>query len=310
MDCLLIMNSNANKGKTTKLQDEIINSFKIIGYNYKVVKTKSADDARVIAYESVGHFDLVAACGGDGTINEVVDGLLKRSQELNLTIEKKPILAIFPIGRGNDFAWSLNIKSYDIKSVITNIKNNKQRVTDVGWCKGGRFQDGSFFVNGLGIGFEPSVNYRASKYKKVSGTMSYLVAFVNTMAHYPKPMNLIITSDDGTVENINSQQLSIGNGRRMGGAFLMCPKAILDDGLLDFVYAYKPISRRNILLVGLKFFKGNQLKDKHFKMKLIKSLIVESDKDNMVIHIDGEMVGTTINKIEILIKEKALTIIC
>jgi YegS/Rv2252/BmrU family lipid kinase len=310
MECLLIINSNANKGKTAKLQEEIIKAFDKIGYNYKVIRTKGADDARTIAYESVGYFDLIAACGGDGTINEVVDGLLKRSQELNLSIEKKPVLAIFPIGRGNDFAWSLNIKSYDIKSVINNIKNNKQRVIDVGWAKGGRFPNGSFFVNGLGIGFEPTVNFRASKYKRVSGTMSYLLAFANTLAHYPKAMNLRICINGGLAEEINSQQLSVGNGKRMGGAFLMCPKAKVDDGALDFVFAYKPISRYNIFFVALKFFKGKQLNDTHFRMELIKSLIVESDKDNMVVHIDGEMVGTSINKIEILLKEKALAIIC
>lgn len=310
MECLIIMNSNANKGKTIKLQEKIISSFKELGYDYKIVKTEGSDHARKIAYDCVTKYKLVAACGGDGTINEVVDGILTRSQELNLSLEEKPTLAIFPIGRGNDFAWSLNIKSYDIKSVISHIKNNKQRVIDVGWCKGGRFPNGSFFVNGLGIGFEPRVNYRASNYKKVSGTMSYLLAFANTLIHYPKSMNLVLSIDDGLSEHINSQQLSVGNGRRMGGAFLMCPLAKVDDGFLDFVYAYRPISRNKIFFVALKFFKGNQIKDKSFKMKLIKSVTIESDKANMVVHIDGEMIGTSLDKIEILVKEKALSIIC
>jgi YegS/Rv2252/BmrU family lipid kinase len=310
MKCLLIINQNANKGKSLQIHEDIQKAFENTEHSFEIKRTKGPDDARIYAYDAVGEFDVIAACGGDGTVNETVDGLLQRSTELNLAIEDRPRLAIFPIGRGNDFAWMMDINSDNIENIVNNITQNKFRVIDAGWCKGGRFTEGAYFINGLGIGFEPLVNYNASKYKKVSGSLSYILALFHTLAHYPKAMKLEITYEDGTKEEVNSQQLSIGNGRRMGSSFLMSPKAIVDDGVLDFVYAFRPISRHGILYVATKFFKGTQIKDKHFKMKRVKSLFIESKEKNMVAHIDGEMVGIDLQQIEIKVVQSAIAIIC
>jgi YegS/Rv2252/BmrU family lipid kinase len=310
MKCLLIINQNANKGKSIQIHDDICLAFENTENTFEVKKTTAPDDARKFAYDAVGEFDVIAACGGDGTVNETVDGMLKRSTELDLSIEQRPKLAIFPIGRGNDFAWMMNIKSDNIETIVDNITQNKSRVIDAGWCRGGRFTNGAYFINGLGIGFEPLVNYNASKYKNVSGSLSYILALIHTLAHYPKAMKLKITYADEITEDVLSQQLSIGNGRRMGSSFLMSPKAIVDDGVLDFVYAYRPISRQVILFVALKFFKGKQLNDSHFKMKRIKSLKIESAKADMVAHIDGEMIGISLKEIEIKILQNAIAIIC
>ncbi|MGH4038354.1 MAG: diacylglycerol/lipid kinase family protein [Sphaerochaeta sp.] len=310
MNCLLIMNQNANKGKSVQIHQEIEKAFQNTKHDYVMRQTADANDARKFAYEAVGKYDVIVACGGDGTVNETVDGMLKRCEELELDIQDRPKLAIFPIGRGNDFAWMMDIDGDDIEHIVSNITNNKHKVIDAGWCRGGRFPDGAFFINGLGIGFEPTVNYNAGKYKNVSGSMSYIMALFHTLVHYPLAMNITIKNEDGTSEKVSSQQLSIGNGRRMGSSFLMSPKAIVDDGLLDFVYAYRPISRRVILLVALKFFKGKQIEDSHFKMRRIKSLMIESELNNMVAHIDGEMIGTTLNHLEIKVRERAIAIIC
>jgi YegS/Rv2252/BmrU family lipid kinase len=310
MKCLLIINQNANKGKSIQIHNDIYSAFENTEHSFEIKRTIGPDDARRFAYNAVGKFDIIAACGGDGTVNETVDGMLQRSTELNLTIDKRPKLAIFPIGRGNDFAWMMNIKSDNIEIIVNNITQNKSRVIDAGWCRGGRFPNGAYFINGLGIGFEPLVNYNASKYKNVSGALSYILALIHILSHYPKAMNLKVSFADGTNEAIHSQQVSIGNGRRMGSSFLMSPKAIVDDGVLDFVYAYRPISRYKIIFVALKFFKGKQLKDSHFKMKRIKSLIIESDQNDMVAHIDGEMIGINLKKIEIEVKKNAIAIIC
>lgn len=310
MKCLLIMNQSANKGKSTQIHDKIRAEFENTDNTFELKRTKGPDDARIYAYDAVGVFDVIAACGGDGTVNEIVDGMLQRSAELDLAIEDKPRLAIFPIGRGNDFAWMMGITNYDIETIVSNISQNKYRVIDAGWCKGGRFPEGAYFINGLGIGFEPLVNYRAGLYKRISGSLSYILGLFSTLLHYPKAMHLKITYSDGVEEEVHSQQLSIGNGRRMGSSFLMSPEAIVDDGLLDFVYSYIPISRQAILFVATKFFKGKQLEDKHFKMKRVKSLTIESLKKDMVVHIDGEMVGVDLDNIIIKVKQNAIAIIC
>lgn len=310
MNCLLIINQNANKGKSTLLHDDICLAFEKSEHSFEIKRTAGPDDARKFAYDAVGSFDIIVACGGDGTVNEIVDGMLKRATELNLSIDMRPKLAIFPVGRGNDFAWMMNIKSNNIEAILDNITNDKYRVIDAGWCRGGRFSEGAYFINGLGIGFEPLVNYNASRYKNISGSLSYILALIHTLLNYPKAMNLKVSFEDETNETVQSQQLSIGNGRRMGSSFLMSPKAIVDDGVLDFVYAYRPLSKKIILFVALKFFKGNQLNDSHFKMRRITSLNIESEKKDMVVHIDGEMVGIDLQNIEIEVRKEAIAIIC
>lgn len=310
MKCLLIMNQNANKGKSIKIHDDICLAFENTDNSFEIKRTTAPDDARRFAYDAVGEFDVIVACGGDGTVNETVDGMLQRATELKLSINQRPKLAIFPIGRGNDFAWMMNINSDNIETIVDNITQNKFRVIDAGWCRGGRFPDGAYFINGLGIGIEPLVNYSAGNYKNVSGSLGYVLALIHTLVYYPKAMNLKVTFADGTTEDVQSQQLSIGNGRRMGSSFLMSPKAIVDDGVLDFVYAYRPISKKVILFVALKFFKGKQLNDSHFKMRRLKSLKIESAKADMVAHIDGEMIGTSLKELEIKVMENAIAVIC
>lgn len=219
------------------------------------------------------------------------------------------MFSILPTGRGNDFAWFLEINGKDINSIVKKIINNEYKPIDVGYCIGGRFLEGTHFINGLGIGFEPSVNFIASSFKKVSGTLSYVLALFQMLRHYPIAMDLEIETMSKTFK-IKSQQLSIGNGRRMGSAFLMTPKAIIDDGFLDFVYASKPIEKNKILKTAIKFLSGKQLDDPHFSFSREKWIKITSTKNNMPIHIDGEMVGKEVKTIEIYIKEKALKVIC
>lgn len=305
---LVILNPNANKGKSSKLDKIILKAFKSENIVVDIIKSEARNDCRKIAYEAVGKYDFITAAGGDGTVNESIDGILKRSEELGLPIEKRPIFSILPIGRGNDFAWMLKINKLSINDIVKKIKNNNYKQIDVGFCVGGRFLEGAHFINGLGIGFEPSVNFIASSYKRVSGTLSYILALLNLLRHYPLPLDLRVEKESGIID-IKSQQLSIGNGRRMGGAFLMTPKAILNDGYLDFVYAAKPIAKNKIIKTAIKFLSGKQLYDEHFSYSKEKWINIFSKNHDMPIHIDGEMVGKKVDKIEITIKEGAINVI-
>lgn len=306
--CLVILNPNANKGKALKLENRIKKAFTKEGLDIDLVKSKGIEDCRSHAYKAVGKYSLICAVGGDGTVNEVADGILKKVDEINIKIQDIPHFAILPIGRGNDFAWMLNIRNKSIEEMVKKIKEDRVKLIDVGYCLGGVYPNGCHFINGLGIGFEPSVNFIASNFKNVSGTLSYILALLKMLKNYPKPMDLIIEKDSG-ITKIKSQQVSIGNGRRMGGAFLMTPKAILDDGFLDLVYAYKPIAKNKILKTAIKFLSGNQLKDSHFIYSREKWVTIIAQNCGMPIHIDGEMVGKNVEKIEIYIKNKVLNVI-
>ncbi|MGD1820358.1 MAG: diacylglycerol/lipid kinase family protein [Pleomorphochaeta sp.] len=305
---LVILNPNANKGKASKLEKNIFEAFNKENLDVDLVKSKGIEDCRNLAYQAVEKYSFICAVGGDGTVNEVADGLLKRAEELSLPVEKRPLFSIIPIGRGNDFAWMLKINKKDISEIVKKIKERKGKLIDVGFCIGGIYPKGSHFVNGLGIGFEPSVNFIASSFKKVSGTLSYVLALIKMLRHYPTPMNLTIEKESGTFD-IESQQLSLGNGKRMGGAFLMTPKAIIDDGFLDFVYANKPIEKKIILKTAVKFLSGKQIDDSHFSFSREKWVNIIAKNKDMPIHIDGEMVGKNVEKIQVYIKSKVLNVI-
>lgn len=305
---LVILNPNANKGKATKLEKRLNRAFINEGFDIDLVKSKGVEDCRRVAYDAVGKYSFICAVGGDGTVNEVVDGILKKVDEINIKLQDIPLFAIIPIGRGNDFAWMLGFRKNTIEQMVKKIKEGNTKLIDVGYCIGGRYPSGCHFVNGLGIGFEPSVNFIASNLKRVSGTLSYIIALLIMLKNYPKPMDLIIEKESGII-NLKSQQLSIGNGRRMGGAFLMTPKAILDDDFLDFVYAHKPIAKNKILRTAIKFLSGKQLKDEKFTFSREKWIVIKEQKCGMPIHIDGEIVGKNVEKIEIYIKNKVLNVI-
>lgn len=306
---LVILNPNANKGKSRKLKSFIEKEFVKANIDVDIIISNSIDDCREIAYNAVGKYDFITAAGGDGTANEVADGLIRGSEKLNLEVKDRPLFSIFPIGRGNDFAWALSIRKMSIPDLITKIKNKEYRTIDVGYCIGGKFKEGAHFVNGLGIGFEPSVNFIASEYKRVTGTLSYVLAVIYMLRNFPEPMSLKVEKESGNI-NLETQQLSIGNGQRMGSAFLMTPKAILDDGYFDFVYANRPIPKKGLLRKALKFLSGKQLEDDYFSFTREKWINVYSEKKDMPIHIDGEMVGKTVEKIEITIKEASIRVIC
>jgi YegS/Rv2252/BmrU family lipid kinase len=305
---LVILNPNANKGKALKLENRIIKAFENEDLDIDLVKSKGVEDCRKCAYEAVDKYSLICAVGGDGTVNEVVDGILKKAEDSSISFDKLPLLGIIPIGRGNDFAWMLDLRNKSIEDLVSKIKKGENKVIDIGYCVGGNYPNGAHFVNGLGIGFEPSVNFIASSYKHVSGTLSYILALFNMLRHYPIAMDLEIEKESGSF-SVKSQQLSIGNGRRMGGAFLMTPKAILDDGYFDFVYANKPIAKNKILKTAIKFLSGKQIEDNHFLFSKEKWLNIYAKNNDMPIHIDGEMVGKNVEKIEITIKEHAIRVI-
>ncbi|MBO8443631.1 MAG: hypothetical protein IAC42_07750, partial [Spirochaetes bacterium] len=114
--------------------------------------------------------------------------------------------------------------------------------------------------------------------------------FFHCLMHIPQPYHLKMTVDGQSFE-LSSQQVSVANGRRMGSAFLLTPNAILDDGLLDIVYASRPVNRRQVIPMVLSFFKGTQLETCSFmEQKRGREVIIES-LEGMKVHVDGEFVA-------------------
>ncbi|MGH0053555.1 MAG: diacylglycerol/lipid kinase family protein [Sphaerochaetaceae bacterium] len=280
----VILNPNAAKGRAKK-QGEMIKALLEQGGNRVVlVSTKKGEGAERLAWQATyERRDAIIAAGGDGTVNEVVNGMLKAATEKHLPV---PSLGVIPIGRGNDFAWGMQIPK-SLPDACKTILEGTIRIIDAGISYGGNYPEGRFFVNGLGVGFEPLVNFLASEFKHVSGTLSYVLALIRILIHYPAPYAVDLSLDGKTIQ-LQTQQLSICNGRRMGSAFLMGPDAIFDDGLFDVVYANAPVPSWRLLPLALTFFKGGQVKRKEFRVARVQEVTMVSHDNPMPVHVDGE----------------------
>ena len=294
----IILNPNAAKGRALKQRSVIESYFNEHKIPIQLLLTERPYEAIELAKQAVfdGYRTIIAA-GGDGTVNEVVDGAIRGTRQLNLTDEEAPVMGLIPIGRGNDFAFFANVPK-DVKQACDLIVKQTYSRIDYGELWGGRFVDGRCFVNGVGIGFDSLVNFEASDFKRVSGMLSYLLGFIKIMIHYPQAVKVKITSEQESI-SLETQQISLCNGRRMGSTFIMGPHAELDDGLLDVVYANRPIAGKEILGYAIKFFSGSQLKTDRFSMFRATDITITADEDTLVCHTDGEEVSRGCREIRV-----------
>ncbi|HCG64943.1 MAG: hypothetical protein CVV48_02480 [Spirochaetae bacterium HGW-Spirochaetae-4] len=289
-EIFIVLNPNAAKGRALSQRAAIEDYFTSNRIPVRMVLTERPLEAIELAKEAVlSGYRTVVAAGGDGTINEVVDGVVRATRELGLSAEDSPLVGLIPIGRGNDFAFFAKIPK-TVEDACKLIATKSWKAIDFGEVFGGRFPEGRCFVNGVGIGFEPLVNFVASDFKKISGMLSYLFGFLKIMIHYPAPVLVEIASEHGSF-TCNTQQISLCNGRRMGSMFIMGPNAELDDGLLDIVYANKPIQGREILKYAVRFFSGSQLKTDRFSSFRATGVTITAPTDSLPCHADGEEVS-------------------
>jgi YegS/Rv2252/BmrU family lipid kinase len=279
----IILNPIAGKGKAITQRPKIEEYLQKSGQNFEIVLTTGPGDALEIA-RNCPPGDVAAAAGGDGTCNEVVNGLLTRKK----APPEPPLFGLLPIGRGNDFSSSAGIPA-DLEEALAILIQKKSRPLDAGFVKGGFFPEGRYFVNGIGIGFDTKVGFEAAKMKHIHSSLSYALGAIITVARYePSPL-LEIQYDDQTL-TAPAALVSIMNGRRMGGIFYMGPKAALDDGALDICVIRRPATRRRLVQIVLKYPKGAQGECEETVMGRGTHFHLKALEGGMAAHCDGETV--------------------
>lgn len=304
----IILNPHAAKGRALSKRKEIEVQCKKLGISYQLFLTGQPLDAITLARNAVKNgFRTIVAAGGDGTLNEVVDGVITEREALGLSYDETPVIGLLPVGRGNDFAFFAKVPK-KIDEAMQLIKENQYLPTDFGRVYGGIYPQGRCFINGVGIGFEPLVNFVASDFTHISGMLSYILGFVKVMFHYPDAVAVTVVHDDNCF-TCETQQISLCNGRRMGSTFIMGPEAEIDDGLLDMVYANRPIAGNEILSYALKFFSGSQLKTDRFSLLRAREIKITTETDSLVCHADGEEVSRGCNSIAVKIYQGGIKFI-
>ena len=200
-----------------------------------------------------------------------------------------PALGVLSVGRGNDFAFSMDIPA-DLEDGCKTLAADQRRSIDIGRVEGGLYPEGRYFGNGVGIGFDAVVGFEALKLKRLHGFPSYLVAALKTIFLYFQAPQVKITFDDQAIE-LPALMVSIMNGRRMGGGFMMAPGGLSDDGLLNVCIAHQ-VSRPQIFSLIAKFMSGTQ--DAHPAIQRVhtQKLRVTALQGVLPAHADGETLCT------------------
>jgi len=278
---LIILNPVAGKGSAGRKKHEITEYLITIGVDFEMVETERPGHAIELAGRAVADgFGTIVAAGGDGTSNEVINGLMlaKRAGV------GSAVMGVLPIGRGNDFAYSMNIPM-EWKKAADLFVNPSRKPLDIGFVISDFFPEGRYFGNGVGIGFDAVVGFVAAR-SKLSGIMSYLVAAIKTIYIYYKAPKVRVEMDD-QILTLNTLMISIMNGRRMGGSFQMAPESKYDDGLFDLCIAGE-VSRGKIFGLIPQFMKGTQGGHPAVQFLRTRCVTISAEEGVLPAHADGE----------------------
>ena len=300
---VVIYNPAAGQGRAGERLAEVEGLLERHGVSYSLELTGYPGHAIDLAREAAlrDGTDTIVAAGGDGTANEVLNGLMQ-AQGTGASI---PAMGVLCVGRGNDFAFGAGIPT-DLEDGVRALADGVASPIDVGYLRGGRFPDGRYFGNGIGIGFDTIVGFEAAKMTRIKGFAAYVFGALKALAFYYRAPTLTLTTDGGE-ETRPCIQVSVMNGRRMGGAFLMAPKATMTDGLFDLCIAGTP-SRPAMLGLIVKYLKGTQEGHPHIVTGRTRRFRVVSAGEPIAIHADGETVSTDGTELDVECVASAITV--
>lgn len=285
--CLIIYNPVAAQGRAATRLPEIRRLLTTHGIDFELALTERPGHATELAERACSEVspEVVVAAGGDGTANEVINGFMHAKAHGH----EPPPLAVFCVGRGNDFAYGAGLPG-DLEQTVESLARGVAVPLDVGWLRGGLFPEGRYFGNGIGIGFDTVVGFEAAKLRRVKGFSAYVIGAFKALLFYYQAPRLVLSTDEGDREQ-RCMQVSIMNGRRMGGAFLMAPHGQPSDGFLDLCIAGAP-SRRKMLSLIMKYMRGTQEGDPFITTGRCRRIHVQSKDTGLAIHADGETIST------------------
>ncbi|RKU17207.1 hypothetical protein C6501_04725 [Candidatus Poribacteria bacterium] len=286
-DFILIANPISGKGKAKAVAEQAYTALMADGCNGEIKLTTGSGDATRFAQEAVSNeIQWVIACGGDGTLHEVVNGI---------ATVPDVILGLIPCGRGNDLATAVRIPRQPQQAIQT-LFTGKSRFIDLGYV---RSEKGSehYFTTITTCGYDTEVSRRAAaRTTPFSGTASYVYAAIATLFQYECP-SVRIEGDFGVYED-SILLAATGSTKSYGGGFKIVPDAQFDDGLFD-VCIIRPVSSFTVLRLMVTLFWGGHVSHPAVEIHQTRSLKIETDPPVML-YADGEPMCETPATIEII----------
>lgn len=297
MTAKVILNPYAGRWSARQRRTEFEAALHSVGIDYVLESTTGPGHAIELAADAVGKgYHPIIAAGGDGTINEVVNGIA-----LGASADGWPAFGVIPLGSANDFVDNLGLPK-DLNQAAQVIAAGRSRKIDLGMV------NGRYFANNAAIGLEPYITLIQQRIQRLKGTFRYLVATLLGVRDNPS-WTMHLEWESGNFQGLVTL-VTVGNSPRTGGIFYMTPHADPFDGKLTFVFGYLR-NRRQILTALPSTTKpgaGNYVEHPAIREINTTWLRVQSDQPTPA-HTDGEIFSTAITELEYRLKPACLPVL-
>jgi diacylglycerol kinase (ATP) len=305
---LVIYNPAAGSGRVREQWNDVENALRAAGVDFISVATAAPLEATTLAREAAQKYAAVVSVGGDGTLHEIVNGLLQASKEA----ETIP-LGFIPLGNGDDFAkvippeTPIGGKPFSWQTAVQKIARGETRLYDAGRVTINQPQPESgqsphYFINSLDVGFGAQAILNLNSVPRfLKGFPAYLAAVFKTLIDYPV-LHLRIQIDDQAPFEQATVMAAITNGRCFGSSFWVCPEGRADDGFFDVTLAQN-LSRTAILKLIPKLMKGTHMQEPVLSMHQARRVVLESTNP-LIVEADGEIPYREAQRIEVDILSK------
>jgi YegS/Rv2252/BmrU family lipid kinase len=297
----LIINPNADLGRAWRWASDlrpIVEEYGGADWTGTGYPTHAVELARRAAEEG---YRKVVAVGGDGTVHEVINGLMQ------FPAENRPQLGVVPLGSGNDFAYNSALSPRP-EIAMRQVFCGQPRKVDLFVIEDAHGRR-EYVDNTLGIGFDATVTIRSHSLPLVHGFLMYLTAVIQTIIlnHDAIPMKIVTDRENWEEETL---MLVLCNGAREGGGFLVAPAALNQDGVLDYV-GIRRISRAFMFRLVPEVMKGTHGRFAPVRMGKFGRLTLQAERP-LYIHADGEIFsafGSDVRQLSVEVLPGALELV-
>lgn len=266
-----ILNPIAGGGRAKSMMPVIEKYFQEAKLDYEIYQTSGHQDAIGAARRAAEEgFNIVVAVGGDGTVNEVLNGI----------VGSEAALAVIHGGKGNDFALSVNVPK-ETEAACRALEKATIKKIDLGKVLN------RHFINSVGVGFDATVASRVNRgIKPLNGVSAYIYAVFETLLTY-RPIEMEIELGDGRKFIQKPMLVAVGIGRSYGGGMMILPDAIQDDGLLD-ICVFDQMNNLALAYHFPKVFRGTHVKLKEAALYRSEEVTLHLS-EKCPLHMEGEI---------------------